>query len=376
MINTGMNWLIFEMMSGTNTHSLFYKVAVKLLPVTILLLFLSCHTKREDRVVERSFYYWKSVLKLSDAEKQRLEDLHIKTLYVKFFDVSWNETSNTAIPVAALQATNFKLPKGIAVIPVVFITNECIQKIDSSAMAGLAANVYTLIKVIRNTSNLPNNAGDNEIQIDCDWTASTKTKYFKLLDMLSNYASSDSSASHCSISCTIRLHQIKYSAKTGVPPVKKGLLMCYNMGNLKNLITKNSILETGELKKYLGNLASYPLALDVALPLFEWKVLFRNNIYSGLIENLPDSYFNNSFALQKENRLEILKDTLLQGYTFKKGDIIRNEKSDYTEVLSAAGEVSKRLKNTTLRVSLYHLDSVILNKYSFNEMETIYNSMR
>ncbi len=371
-----MNWLIFEMMNGTNTHSPYFKVAVKLLPATILLLFLGCHTKREDRVIERSFYYWKSVLKLSDAEKQRLENLHIKTLYVKFFDVTWNETSNTAVPVAALQAANFKLPKGIAVIPVVFITNECIQKIDSVAVAGLAANVFTLIKVIRNTNNLPNNGGDNEIQIDCDWTASSKIKYFKLLEILSNYARNDSSSSHCSISCTIRLHQVKYAAKTGVPPVKKGLLMCYNMGNLKNFTTKNSILETAELKKYLGNLASYPLALDVALPLFEWKVLFRNNIYSGLIENLPDSFFNSSFILQKENRLEILKDTLLQGYTFKKGDIIRNEKSDYTEIISAACEVNKRLKNTTLRVSLYHLDSVILNKYSFNEMENIYNSMR
>lgn len=151
--------------------------------------------------------------------------------------------------------------------------------------------------------------------------------------------------------------------------------MCYNMGNLKNPATHNSILETEELKKYLGNLSSYPLPLDVAFPLFEWKVLFRSNIYTGLIENLPDSLFNSSFALQTNNRFEITRDTSLQGYTFKKGDILRNEKSDFEEILSAAGEINRRLKNTALRVSLYHLDSLILNKYSLHEMETIYHRL-
>jgi hypothetical protein len=152
--------------------------------------------------------------------------------------------------------------------------------------------------------------------------------------------------------------------------------MCYNMGNLKNPATKNSIIETEELKKYLGNLSNYALPLDVALPLFDWKVLFRNNTYTGLIENLPDAVLINSFALKKENRFELLKDTLLQGYDLKKGDILRSEQSDYSEILSAAGEVNKRLKNTRPRVSLYHLDSVILNKYTLHELEAIYNSMR
>lgn len=330
-------------------------------------------------MVERSFYYWKSVLKLSDNEKQRLDDLHIKTLYLKFFDVGWNEATNAAVPIAPLQTAAYKLPDSIAIIPVVFITNECIQKIDSAAVGSLAVKIYSLIKAIKNANhwqNAKNSDGVNEIQIDCDWTATTKNKYFKLLEILGEQVCFDGGGYTCSISCTIRLHQIKYLLKTGVPPVKKGLLMCYNMGNLKDPLTKNSIIETEELKKYLGNLANYPLPLDVALPLFDWKVLFRHNVYTGLIENLPDSIFTRSFAQQKDNRLDILKDTLLQGYALQKGDMIRIEKSNYKEILSAEGEINKRLKNTVLRVSLYHLDSLILNKYSLNEMETIYNNMR
>jgi hypothetical protein len=147
------------------------------------------------------------------------------------------------------------------------------------------------------------------------------------------------------------------------------------MGNLKDPATKNSILETTELKKYTGNLSNYPLPLDIALPLFNWKVLYRNNMYTGLIQNLPDAVFSNSFSTKTGNRFQILKDTLLQGYDLRKADIIRDEQSDIKEVLAAAKEISKQLKNTQLRVSLYHLDSVILSKYTTHELESIYNSL-
>ncbi|HQW84267.1 MAG TPA: hypothetical protein PK987_07405, partial [Ferruginibacter sp.] len=201
------------------------------------------------------------------------------------------------------------------------------------------------------------------------WTASTKNKYFALLN---NF---HALKPNTTLSATIRLHQVKYVAKTGIPPVNRGLLMCYNMGNLKDPATKNSIIETAELQKYISGLVSYPLPLDVALPLFDWKVLYRNNVYKGLIQNLPNMVFNNSFSQKKENRYVILKDTLLQGYNLQNGDIIRDEQSNYKEIISAAKAVNHQLKNTRLRVSLYHLDSVILNKYTNHELESIFNSL-
>ncbi|NOT91314.1 hypothetical protein [Ferruginibacter sp.] len=323
----------------------------------------------KDRPIERSFYYWKSIFKLNDFEQQRLDSLNVKTIYIKFFDVDWDDANSSAVPVAKLQNTDYKLRKSIKMIPTVFITNECIKKIDPSQTEKLANDIHSLIQQIIATNEFNAIA---EIQIDCDWTALTKEKYFLLLKSIKKLWANTA----IPVSATIRLHQIKFLSKTGVPPVDKGLLMCYNMGNLKNPATKNSILETEELKKYLGNLSDYPLPLDVALPLFNWKVLFRNNSYNGLIENLPDDIFTNAFTVKKENRFELLKDTLLQGYDLKKGDILRSEQSDYSEILSAAGEINKRLKNTQPRVSLYHLDSVILNKYTLHELETIYNSMR
>jgi len=342
-----------------------YKQAV-LLSSLLFFCFISCNPKKEDRQVERGFYYWKSVFGLTRFEEQQLDSLKVKTIYLKFFDVGWNEEDRSPVPIAKLQTTNYKPRNTIQIIPTVFITNECIQEIDSSKVAVLANRIYSLIQdiIIGNSFN-----SIKEIQIDCDWTEATREKYFRLLNDLKLQTRK------YKLSCTIRLHQIKFVAKTGVPPVDRGLLMCYNMGNLRNPATKNSILETDELKKYTGNLSNYPLPLDVAFPLFDWKVLFRNNTYAGLLQNLPDTIFTDAFVKKTGNRYELMKDSLLNGFDLRKGDIIRNEQCDLKEILSAAGEISRHLKNTPLRVSLYHLDSVILSKYTTHELESIYNSM-
>jgi hypothetical protein len=170
---------------------------------------------------------------------------------------------------------------------------------------------------------------------------------------------------------------LKYANKTGIPPVDKGLLMCYNMGNLKNPVTDNSILEAAELKKYINSLSAYPLPMDIALPLFEWKVLFRNNNYTGLIQNLPDdSLKNNSSVKQSGNRYSFTQDTNVAGYSFLANDILRDEKSNYDEVLAAAKEIAVHLKNTRPRVVFYHLDSVILKKYTSHELQNVFNCFR
>lgn len=344
-----------------------YKLSISLMLIGITALVFSCKEKRANRGIERSFYYWKSVFKLTEPEQQKLEALDIKTIYIKFFDVDWSVAEQAPVPVARLQQAGYIPGKNINVIPTVFISNECIKKTDSSQVQQLAESMYKLTQGIINANGFDRIA---EIQIDCDWTASTKALYFQLLQYTKKLWGK------VPVSATIRLHQIKFLSKTGVPPVDRGLLMCYNMGNLKNPATKNSIIETAELKKYIGNLSSYSLPLDVAFPLFDWKVLFRNNVYNGLIENMPDSLFTSSFTVKTANRFTLLKDSLLHGYDLKKGDILRSEQSDYTEIISAAAEINERLKNTRPRVSLYHLDAVILNKYTLHELETIYNSLR
>jgi len=340
--------------------------------LTILLL-AGCTYSPQPNVTDRGFYYWKSVMGLSGAEKQALETLQVKKLYLKCFDVVWDGRQQRPMPVAQVRftdsVTTWLTNRQVAIIPTVFITNECMQSIDSTAIPALAGNIRDLLSGIAATNHIE--AAIPEIQIDCDWTASSKNKYFYLLDQLKQHAFFRQKI----LSATIRLYQCKYKQKTGIPPVDRGLLMCYNMGNLKKPSTINSIIEAAELKQYITNLADYPLPLDIALPLFDWKVLYRNNVYKGLINDLPDSLLQKNIAQNTRNTYTILQDTILGGYTLKKGDFIRKEDANFEEVIQSTQLLRSKLTTNRFTVVLYHLDSLNLHKYSTHELEEMFDSL-
>jgi hypothetical protein len=350
---------------NNNRHILKIKPVAAFLYMIIYFVF-SCTQKHPARNIERSFYYWKSIFKLTDFEKKTLDSLQVKKIYLKFFDVTWDNERNEAIPKAQVRIvdTGYLQLNNIKIIPVVFITNECIQKSDAASMSILAGKIAALIQNIQTASLSFQHI--SEVQIDCDWSAATKERYFLLLTSLKK-------AGFTNLSATIRLHQIKFASATGIPPVAKGLLMCYNMGNLKDPATKNSIIETAELKKYTSNLWAYPLLLDAGLPLFDWYVLFRKNNYTGLVKSIDIS--NPAISILNRDKYIFIKDTMLSGIEFKKEDILRREESDYKEVLSAATFISSKLNNPAPSVALFHLDSVTLKKYSAHELENIYNSL-
>jgi hypothetical protein len=336
----------------------------------VITLLICC---REKRTIDRAFYYWKSQFHLDESGKRALEKLQVKKLYIKMFDVTWNGISNTSQPAAKTlfdrKDISWLQSGSVEIIPTIFITNETISKSTAEEIDLLSARISQLLHAMLADANIPH---VQEVQIDCDWTASTRDKYFALLQRLKK----EEATKGKQLSATIRLYQCKYRNKTGVPPVDKGLLMCYNMGNLKDPATANSIIESEELKKYTESLDSYPLALDIAFPLFDWKVLFRDGAYYGLVQDLPaGTLMNSSLFRTTENRHEVLTDTVLHGYVFKKGDVLRDEQSTVKEITNSAANVSSKLSNKQVTVSLYHLDSHTLSKYDHNELEAIYNSL-
>lgn len=324
-----------------------------------------CAHQQHPKVTERSIYFWKSVFKVSDDEKKIFHRLGITSIYLKYFDVAWNEHLKQPVPVAQVNIIDTGFLHEVKIVPVVFITNECLLKIQPAASDSLAENIHRLIGKISGLYNVH----AREVQIDCDWTTNTKEQYFLLLQKIKELNADKI------LSVTIRLHQVKYISKSGVPPADRGMLMCYNMGNLKDPDAGNSIIDVQESKKYLANLTGYPLPLDVVFPLFNWKVLFRNNNYAGLIQQLPDSLLYPPVAKKIDNRYIIQADTSLAGYTFIKNDVLRTEESNYPVVMDVAALVNKKIAGDSLRVALYHLDSITLSKYSIHEIEDFYNSI-
>ncbi|MCP9751746.1 hypothetical protein EGI32_12310 [Ferruginibacter sp. HRS2-29] len=335
----------------------------------LLAAIVSCRetSTHPPRTIHRSVYFWKSVFKLSAQEKKSIQDLDINTIYLKFFDVEWDARTRAEVPVAQVRIVDTVFLQHKKIIPAVFITNECIQQADSLKVRSFAQKISGLVNAIAAANNLH---GIEEIQIDCDWTSVSKNNYFALLSAIRELNPA------LTVSATIRLHQVKYLEKTGVPPVNKGLLMCYNMGNLKNIKTDNSIIEKAELEKYIGKLDRYPLPLDVGLPVFEWNVLLRKGQFAGLIQNFDARQLNSAAFAKSGNRYRVLADTTLDGYSFKKEDVLRNETSGYEVVLASGKMLAGRLKAGAINVSLYHLDSLTLSKYTSYELENIYNSLR
>lgn len=327
-----------------------------------ILLIASCK-QREERTVQRSFYYWKTVFQLSPKEAQTLKELSVSKLYVKLFDVDWDNASGSAKPVAKIIFKE-RPPGDVVITPVVFITQEPLQRLNEAGLDSLAKNIATLLSSITTANKL---SWSNEVQLDCDWTAVTKEAYFHLLQQLKQQPFFQRKT----VSATIRLHQLKFVSQNGVPPVSKGLLMGYNMGNLRRPQTTNSILDEDELKKYINNLKTYPLPLDVALPVFDWWVLFDGPEYKGL---LRDFKLTGEEAAKK--RLRFTTDTVISGREFKAGQWLRHETSDAETVKRCAALIGKKLNAKELSVILYHLDEEALTKYSLHELESFYSNLR
>ncbi len=311
-----------------------------------------------------AFYHWQTKLDLTAAENDYLSELQAGKLYVKAFDVDWDENRQQAVPLARLEVVN-SYPAAIEYIPTVFITNRTLRALDPSAIPELASRIAKLLQSISEA------AGWNvqEVQLDCDWTASTRDRFFQLLEMLRRQPFTSPPTI---LSATIRLHQVRYPARTGVPPVDRGMLMCYNVGDVSSWKESNSILRADEVVPYLEG-GRYPLPLDVALPVFGWGVLFRQGRMIRLINGLSKEELTDSsrFTNLGGQRYELNKSTYLNGYYLYRGDRLRLEAAEPEALTAAASLLADWLPPAERTVAFYHLDTTTIKYFPNDELERI-----
>ena len=326
----------------------------------MLLLLAACQRTKKTEI---AFYHWRTQLQLNAAEQQYLKQLDAKRLYVKFFDVDWNFNRAAAIPLASAQIKESGLGD-LEIIPTIFITNRTFTHLSTDSIPALADRIYQRIFQL-----CPDHFRIQEIQLDCDWTQSTKSAYFQLLKALEQSLT----PKQIDLSVTIRLHQIKYFERTGVPPVKRGMLMFYNMGDLERWEEPNSILNLEIGNSYLDRLGEYPLPLDLALPLFEWGVAFRGEQFIKLINNLraEDLERNPSVVKIAPKRYILNKSAYINGYYLYKGDRLRLENCEMQQLKKAATVLAKKRSFAQQRVTFYHLDSILIKQFPYVELEKI-----
>ncbi|TAE55515.1 MAG: hypothetical protein EAZ89_05590 [Bacteroidetes bacterium] len=323
--------------------------------LVLCLLLLSCGKKRD---IHPSFYHWKSEFALTKGETDYLKQLSVKRLYVRLFDVAWE--GNAATPRASLRADSSAWQTW-EVVPVVYITNEVMLRVDADEVPMLAQKISTRMQRLLGGRQVP------EIQIDCDWSEQSRASYFRLLEEIRKAWPGPT------LSATIRLHQVKYAGSTGVPPVDRGMLMFYNMGDLRDPETQNSIFDPETAKPYLGGIKTYPLPLDVALPAFSWVVIVRQGRPIDLISPAPVQELRDTSRFQAftDQRFRVDSGTFLNGVYLYGGDELRIEQVDYSLLQEAASLVAPLIRNPDIHLVYYHLTPQTAEQYPYESLEAI-----
>ncbi len=329
---------------------------------------ISC-TSETEKKIRKAFYFWRSTFELTPYENDYLNNSQIDRLYLKYFDIDWNEFSNEAVVIAPIQFVD-ALPDSIEVVPTVFITNRTLLNIPNSEIDLLYIDIINSINKISQNQNLT----INEIQFDCDWTPKTKLKYFELLNQFQNYYDHK----FIDISATLRLHQYKYPNITGIPPVSRCTLMFYNMGEINRKDTYNSIIDINTAKTYLNHNNSYPIDIDIALPIFSWGVIFRIDEVVALLNNISinDLENNQSYRYINDNNYAIIKNHYLGGVYLYKGDKIRIEEVKYSQLLESAELLSNTLDYNDITITFFSLTQnnlQDLNDEKINKIIELFN---
>lgn len=315
------------------------------------------------RHVTPSFYHWQTNLDLSKEEQHLLKKLQVEKIYAKFFDVDWQ--NNAPAPAAEIILNPASILDSISIIPTIYITNQTFKNLSDNQLPTLVKNIADKIKSL--STQLPDYQW-TEIQFDCDWTLTTKDKYFQFLETIRKEFPLP-----VKLSATIRLHQIKYKHKTGIPPVDRGVLMFYNTGDLKEWTGKNTILEINEAQKYITNLNDYELDLDLALPIFNWGVIYREDRLFKLINGLNTIAVSDTMRFNKinEHRYEVIKSTYLGGHYLYKNDKIRLEQISSETLNKAVELLTPLMNNNDFQLLFYHLDSTTIAHHSYDELYEI-----
>lgn len=301
-----------------------------------LSVLIACGQRPERKI---SFYYWQTAFHLSDVERQALNENNVQQLYVRYCDIDVRPGTNEPGVVSPL-----RIDTAIDVVPVIFIKNRVFE----NAAEWLADSVFKFISSYKRVHAM--------VQFDCDWTEGTKQAYFNFLKRYKELSGQK-------LSATIRLHQVKYPQRTGIPPVDHAVLMYYNMGKI-DAGQQNSIYEKNTANRYNSYISSYPLEMDVALPIFSWALKINNGRVQQLLNKIYFSHFKNdsNFSAIGGNRFTTKNACFKAGYYFAKNDVIKIENIPSDKLLEMAGQLSDHSKKIN-NIIFYDLDSSNLVQY-------------
>lgn len=341
-------------------------------------------TLAPERPALPCFYFWKTEMRFDSAEWRRLARISgQQPLYVRFFDVDYSGGYRNAVPLGDLSVDG-TVSDGRPIVPTVYITNRVFEQLSDSLAEQLAARVHhRIVQKIQDRASdlgwllLPHRETTydtdralrdslradwlnrcNEIQLDCDWTAATRHRYFRFLRAFRTLSAPRR------VSCTVRLHQYRDRDRAGIPPVDYAMLMCYNVADPRKPATDDAIFDPALVRGYL-KAPRYPLPMDVALPMFSWGAWFREEKFQGLLagwteKNLSDTTF---CAAEAAGRWRIRRDTVIGRDYLRAGDLVRLDAPSEADLLAVTDLLRKRVRSRDSRLVFFDWQTEKIAQY-------------
>ena len=294
-------------------------------------LTLSCSKPKPMPTTMRSVYYWSTTLNMDSVKTAFMRNYDISRMYIRYFDVVADQ-SGRAVPNATLKfATD--VPQGIDIVPTVFVMPECLRQ-DRSRLASLIVKRVVQMNETNDVYNV------KEIQIDCDWTQSTRRLYAEFMQAML----SECHSRHLKLSSTIRLHQLAQTP----PPADRGVLMMYNTGDATDIRCHKPILDMHDAAPYLSRLKDYKLTLSTAYPIFTWRILFRGGRFVGFIHH------DGEFPILPSDSIAI-----------------RQPSAD--DIIEAVNIIGGRRPEANNEIILFDLNNNNINRFKHKDYEKILN---
>lgn len=334
----------------------------RLFAFLLLFLIFSCDQKNQARKsITGAIYHWKSTYSPEHKDLKKLEELQICKQYIRFFDIDGNENVNPA-PKSVIR---FKVLPFAEIVPVVYITNRSLQNRTESEIDSLAKKLVLKIRTIADDNEL----SYKSLQLDCDWSKSTQKAYFRLLRKVKEQMGDTKE-----LTSTLRLHQVKFIEQTGIPPVNRVSLMLYNVGDWTNPLTTNSLFDPTIIDQYIYRLPEYPLPIDIALPIYQQTLVYRNGKLFTFMKSQSFEDVSVSLQLKKVEGTQnyvCLENAHFMNKSFRKGDVFRFESVDFDQLKLVSDAVQNRIQNPDTEIIFYHLDPGALRQFSKKEFRQL-----
>ncbi|MBL7981170.1 MAG: hypothetical protein JNL52_05105 [Flavobacteriales bacterium] len=342
-------------------HRLLRWSPLLVLPVIALGFF---QTPAKDPVVIPSTFRWKNNYWLESGEQQAITRNGIQRVYHKLLDIDWNP-ANGAHPVSVVripyQWRSYNDHDGywsdkVELVPCIYITNNTFLRIGDKEVDQLARNLLRKLRL-----ELPDKV--HGVLLDCDWTAKTKDRFFRLTRIMND-------SLDVPLSATIRLHQYANPKGTGVPPADRGMLMPYNVGQITAPGDGNSIFDLSVAEPYFTSTKPYPLPLDIGLPAFAWGVQFRNGAFVGVLQDqqVQDALSLGLLSGEANGTLQVTQENNEHMPELHLGDVVRVERMT-PEVIAQVAQLARTAVNSdTLAVAYFELGTGTFQKMTKAEV--------